>query len=261
MLEPLVAVVEKLDADLVIISGDFVEHASTGEFEQAREYLQRLPQPQLVVPGNHDLPFYDPLKRVRQGLGKYIRFISEDLEPLYADDEMIVAGVTTPRIIPMKGGLINPGQVDGAIGRMCGDPSPRIKVLVTHHPLDLPENFTKRQLAWHARSAVERLSPCVDLMLAGHLHLSSTGATAARYRKTGHSMIFAQAGTAISMRNKGEPNSFNLIRLQQKQIEIQHYSWNEQVNEFMPCQWEQFESGARGWEKRVAPRESEQVQL
>ncbi len=246
---------------MLVNSGDFVEHASKAEFEEARDFIRRLPKPQLVVPGNHDLPFYDPFQRYRLGLKRYGRFISDDLRPLYSDEEIVVAGVSTPRIVPIKGGRINMAQVHHIEKVMSVGPRGRVKVLVTHHPLDLPETFRKNQLVGRASLAVEKLSCSVDLMLAGHLHLSSTGATAARYRKTGHSVIFAQAGTAISKRNKGEPNSFNVIRLCQDQIDIQHYSWDEGKKSFQPCQWEKFEHGKQGWCKRIAPRKSEQVQI
>ena len=259
LLDPLVDTVKQLAPDLVILSGDFVEHASRAEFEQAREYLTRLPMPQLAVPGNHDLPFYDPLKRYRVRLSRYRRYITDDLNPVYADDEMIVAGVSTPRVIPMKGGRINAKQV-AHIEKTMSDQSGRVKVLVTHHPLDLPENFRKRQLVGHAGTAVEKLSCSVDLMLAGHIHLSSTGATATRYKSTGHSVIFAQAGTAISKRNKGEPNSFNVIQLRKDCIDIQHYSWNEKASGYRPCQWEHFEHGKHGWSKLVDRKKEEQVQ-
>lgn len=261
LLEPLLETVKDLSPDLLINSGDFVEHASRAEFEQAKQYLKRLPTPQLVVPGNHDLPFYDPIKRYRLGLTRYRRYISDDLNPVYSDEEMIVAGVSTPRIVPMKGGRINVRQVAHIENVMGQSPSQVIKVLVTHHPLDLPENFRKSQLVGHARTAVEKLSCSVDLMLAGHLHLSSTGATAARYKKTGHSVIFAQAGTAISKRNKGEPNSFNVIKLCAETIDIQHYSWNDKATSYKPCQWEHFEHGKQGWCKKVASKKSEQLQL
>ena len=261
LLKPLLRTVRELSPDLLINSGDFVEHASRSEFEEARDYMRILPAPQLVVPGNHDLPFYDPLKRYRIGLNRYRRFISDDVNPVFCDDEMIVTGVATPRVVPMKGGRISATQVARIEKTTSQDPPNRVKVLVTHHPLDLPENFRKSQLVGHARTAVEKLSCSVDLMLAGHLHLSSTGATAARYKKTGHSVIFAQAGTAISKRNKGEPNSFNVIQLCADRIDIQHYSWDEKDSGYRACQWEHFEHGKQGWCKRVAPRKSEQLQL
>ena len=253
--------VRHLQPDLVIISGDFVEHATRLEFDAARAYIARLPGPQFVVPGNHDLPFYDPLRRLSEGLRNYREYITADLHPVFRDAEMAVIGVTTPRKFPMKGGRISASQVDYVRDQTCSIPPPVTKILVTHHPLDLPEDYQKRNLVHRARAAVEVLSPCVDLMLAGHLHLSSTGATAARFHTTGHSAIFAQAGTAISMRNKGEPNSFNLIRLQPEEIEIEHQTWDSDSRCFKPRPCEHFEHAAQGWEKCVGARKKEQVQL
>src|SRR4051812_49132077 len=60
------AVVEGLVADLaehkpnlLVVSGDFTQRARRGQYEQAAAFLRRLPTPQLVVPGNHDIPQYD----------------------------------------------------------------------------------------------------------------------------------------------------------------------------------------------------------
>ena len=98
-------------------------------------------------------------------------------------------------------------------------------------------------------------------MLAGHLHLSSTGATAVRYRRTGHSAIFAQAGTAISRRNKGEPNSFNQIQIESTRIQIRHHVWDEATGAFRPHGWEVFTTGEKGWSKLDCADEEPQVQL
>jgi 3',5'-cyclic AMP phosphodiesterase CpdA len=253
--------VEQLAPDLVVISGDLVEHATVKEFEEARAFLDRLSKPQLVVAGNHDLPFYDPIRRYREGLRLYRRFISEDLEPVFRDSEMIVAGINTPRVFPTKGGRINARQVARIQQETCGQPRATVKILVTHHPLDLPAGLRHARLVGRARMAVEAISPCVDLLLAGHIHLSSTGGTAARYVKTGHSVVFSQAGTALSRRNKGEPNSFNLIRIAPGRIEIQHQAWSEDLTAYAARQWEQFHQGASGWTRLDAARQPEQVQL
>jgi hypothetical protein len=69
---------------------------------------------------------------------------------------------------------------------------------VTHHPFDLPENYKGRSLVGRAAMAMERLLSCgVDLLLAGHMHLSHTGHTALRYEIGGHSAIFVRRSRVI----------------------------------------------------------------
>lgn len=241
---------ERQRANLIVVSGDMVEHATKAEFEKAREFLARLPTSPLVTPGNHDLPFYNPLQRMLTGLKTYRRYISDDPAPVYRDDELLVLTITTPRIFPMKGGRISAEQVLQTRRVACAAPHGVIRVLVTHHPLDVPEQYRRSTLAHHARASVMALAPCIDLMIAGHLHLSSTGSTAARYGSAERTLVFAQAGTAISKRNKGEPNSFNVIRTGADWVEIEHHVWNEPRGAFEPGRCERFERGPRGWEKK-----------
>src|SRR5687767_11534600 len=63
-------VVEGLAADLarrkptlLVVSGDFTQRARRKQYEQAAGFLKRLPGPQLVVPGNHDIPMFDIIRR------------------------------------------------------------------------------------------------------------------------------------------------------------------------------------------------------
>ena len=249
LLDPLRAKVVELAPDLVIVSGDFVEHATLSEFRHARDYVQSLPGPQLVVAGNHDLAFYDPVRRYREGLRPYQRHISEELEPVVRDEEMVVIGVNTPRIFPIKGGRINQRQIRRVQKETCDAGAPVLRVLVTHHPLDLPGTFHKSALAGRARLAVDALANCVDLMIAGHVHLSSVGATTTRYTRSGRSMIFAQAGTAVSLRNKGEPNSFNVIRAQPGHVTIEHHTWHAERTTYDVRAAEKFERCPDGWRK------------
>ena len=232
-----------------MISGDLVEHATEAGFHEARQWIDRLPQPRLVVPGNHDLAFYDPWRRFRDGLRDYRRMITDNLEPTYLDQEIAVMGTDTPRIFPPKGGRISARQIARVQEEVCGLGEHVVKILVTHHPLDLPEKFRRNHLVRKASRAVTTLSSCVDLLIAGHIHLSSTGATAARYKTSGSSVIFAQAGTVISRRNKGEPNSFNVIRVTRDEIGIQHRTWDQETACFRGKAWERFVRGAKGWSK------------
>jgi hypothetical protein len=49
--------------DLIVVSGDLTQRARRRQFEAARAFLDRLPAPVLVVPGNHDVPLFDLARR------------------------------------------------------------------------------------------------------------------------------------------------------------------------------------------------------
>src|SRR6202171_469237 len=140
---PLVAAVNEIKPDLVAISGDLTQRARSEQFREARAFLDRLPQPQIVVPGNHDVPLHNVFARFIQPLAKYKRFITDDLQPVYADEEIVVVGVNTARSVTIKGGRINEEQVAGIREKLCGSSEELVKVVVTHHPFDLPEGYNE----------------------------------------------------------------------------------------------------------------------
>src|SRR3954470_5918114 len=78
--------VNELKPDLVVISGDFTQRAKTEEFEEACRFLQRLRDgghEVLGVPGNHDVPLYDVLRRFMSPLTRYKRYIDDVLCPVH----------------------------------------------------------------------------------------------------------------------------------------------------------------------------------
>ena len=68
--------------DLIVASGDFTQIGSKAEFEQAREFLDKLQAPVFAVPGNHDVPAVNIFRRFLDPYGLYRRYISQDLEPV-----------------------------------------------------------------------------------------------------------------------------------------------------------------------------------
>src|SRR5947209_3581481 len=112
---PLAEVVRELRPSLVVVSGDLTQRARSSEFREARAFLDSLPRPQVVVPGNHDVPLWDVLARFSRPLEKFRRYISDDTEPLYEDEEMAVAGVNTPRACTRKCAGVNESQ-DARLG-------------------------------------------------------------------------------------------------------------------------------------------------
>src|SRR5712691_1839723 len=102
LISPLISAVTEINPDLVAVSGDLTQRARSAQFEQARAFLDSLPQPQIVVPGNHDVPLHNVFIRFLWPLHKYKRYITDDLQPVYVDDEMVVVGVNTARSFVFK---------------------------------------------------------------------------------------------------------------------------------------------------------------
>lgn len=248
VVRPLAEAVRDLKPSLVVVSGDLTQRARAHQFQEARAFLDSLPKPQVVVPGNHDVPLWDALARFTQPLEKFRRYISDDLEPFYEDGEMAVAGVNTARSWTRKYGRVNERQVARLRERLCGYRDEVFKVVVTHHPFDLPPGHDEREIVGRARMAMEALAACgVDILLAGHLHLSHTGHTAERYRISGHSALCVQAGTATSTRGRGEANSFNVIRLKHPHAQVERRVWQPEAKSFRPGPAETFRRTAEGW--------------
>lgn len=232
MVEPIIKAVSLAKPNLVVVSGDFVQNGTRSEFRAAGEFLRRLPEPRLAVPGNHDLPFRNIVRRIRVGLNLYRQYIDPNPEPFFLDDEIAVLGINTARLLQVRGGRISESQIRDVEQRLCSLPSGVFKVLVTHHPFDLPPSFRGSELVGKARLAMGRLAQCVDLLLAGHMHISYAASTSTRYRLKGRSAIFVQAGTATSTRGRGEPNSFNLIRIDPPRLLIERHQWNSEQKRF-----------------------------
>jgi 3',5'-cyclic AMP phosphodiesterase CpdA len=248
VVEPLIETVTKIKPDLVAVSGDLTQRARSHQFREARAFLDRLPKPQVVVPGNHDVPLHNVFARFFEPLTKYRRYITDDLWPFYSDKEIAVLGVSTARSLTIKGGRVNENQVALMREKFCELDPQLVKILVTHHPFDLPEGHDESQLVGRARMAMEALASCgADVFLAGHLHVSHTSHSATRYKIKGHSALVIQAGTATSTRGRGEANSFNVIRVDRPRITVERLEWKPERTEFVLAMTEHFNHTAEGW--------------
>ena len=233
--------------DVIVVSGDLTQRAKKRQFRAAAAFLNELPQvPRIVVPGNHDVSATNLLERLGRPLQRYRRYITANLQPFYADAEVAIAGINTVRLLKAKDGRINRAQVTRACGEFAHVAAGAIRIVVTHHPMDLPADDLKHPLVARAPMAMRAFARCgVDLFLSGHLHAGHTVATRARYPIANWSAIVAQAGTAISTRTRGKPNGWNLIRLTADQIEVQQIQCG--AGRFVPGPSERYAKTEAGW--------------
>ena len=247
LLDPLRVTVAEIAPHLTVVSGDLTQRARSSQFQEARTYLDSLPGQKLIVPGNHDVPLWNVFSRMLTPLDKYKKHITDDLSPMYVDDEIAVLGINTARSMVVKHGRINKEQIDAVRKHLCSMSHEMTKIVVTHHPFDLPEGHDG-DLVGRAGKAMDMFAKCgADVLLAGHFHTSHTGTTSERYRIVGHSALVIQAGTATSTRGRGEENSFNVVRIEHPRIEVERYSWDRVVRRFRPAAKDRFESRNREW--------------
>jgi 3',5'-cyclic AMP phosphodiesterase CpdA len=253
VIAPMIEAITRAAPDLVAVSGDLTQRARSYQFKEARAFLDRLPSPQIVVPGNHDVPLRNVAARVLQPLRGYRRHISDDLRPFYRDDEIAVLGVNTARSLTIKQGRISEAQIAWMRERLCECDPALVKIVVTHHPFDVPEGHDERNLVGRARMAMDALAGCgADVFLAGHLHVSHTSRSVTRYKIKGHSALLVQAGTAASDRGRGESNAFNVIRIDRPQITVERFEWQPASGVFDLVTSERFWHTPEGWERSQA---------
>jgi 3',5'-cyclic AMP phosphodiesterase CpdA len=248
--QALIATVTEARPDIVVVSGDLTQRAKEREFQEARQFLEALPSPQIVVPGNHDVSLYNVLARALRPLRNYQRYISKELEPFYCDDEIAIVGINTARSLTFKNGRINQQQVARSCARLetCGEN--RTRIIVSHHPFDLPETHEVHGLVGCAHMAMAGFARCrIDLILSGHLHMSRTSESAARYKIPGHSALVIHAGTATSTRARGELNSFNIIQVDRSSVAVECLTWNRERSSFFPSVTAQFQRTPAGWSR------------
>ena len=221
--------VDRLKPDLVVISGDFTQRARTEQFREACEFLEGLRErghEVLGVPGNHDVPLYDVLRRFLSPLARYRRFIDETLCPFIELPGVAVLGINTARSLTFKDGRINRDQVSFIRETFSRTSKDVMRILVTHHPLfalrvgeEVTRAIGRQELAL---DAIEESG--VDMVLAGHNHHASSQDASDLVTRAG-GLLVVQAGTATSTRVRKQEQSFNAIDVGKRDARITVFAW------------------------------------
>ena len=220
--------------DLVVVSGDFTQRATSSEYREAGAFLDRIEAAGLStlgVPGNHDVPLWDLVQRFTRPLARYRRHIDDDLCPWFESERLAVLGINTARSLTFKDGRISHEQMAIIRDRFRDVPEGRTKILVTHHPLfEMPigEAGEASEAVGRHGDALQAVAEAgVHILLAGHFHRSFTQSARKMVKNAGPALV-SQAGTATSVRMRdGEVQSFNLIHARRNDsVDVQVIGWD-----------------------------------
>ncbi|MFO1094138.1 MAG: metallophosphoesterase family protein [Planctomycetaceae bacterium] len=240
--EALLRIAPTLAPDVVIASGDFTQRAKRAQFIDAQQFLRRLPAvPQVVVPGNHDVPLYRVFERMFRPLELYRTYINNDLDhAVHIDGAVIVALNSTAPHTAITNGRIRAEQLQFCECAFREAPQDAVRIVVAHHHFAPAPDYERDQVLPGAKRALERFAGLgVDMILGGHLHRAYIGNSldirpgAVRDR----GIIIVQCGTTTSRRGRmreREKNSFNIIQLGPQLLHVTHYMYFSDVDRFEP---------------------------
>jgi 3',5'-cyclic AMP phosphodiesterase CpdA len=226
-LQPLVELISELQPYAVVVSGDLTQRATPSQFESARRFLERIPCSRcVVVPGNHDVPLWNPWQRFLRPRARFDEYITDDAYPTLVDEELAIVGVNTARGLTAKNGRINARQLSEVVRRFRAAPPRSLRVLTCHHPFVVPEGISAKERAGRSDMALARLvQDEVDLLLTGHRHIPWVSPLGTR-------LPTVHAGTSTSNRIRGVENSFNDIVVDEDKVTVRRFLWRPAQERF-----------------------------
>ncbi|MBB5038881.1 metallophosphoesterase family protein [Prosthecobacter dejongeii] len=245
----------KANPELLIVSGDLTQRGRAREFEEARVFLDSIAIPQLVVPGNHDVPrWWVVWERFRRPWRHFRRLVQEDLEPVWSRPGLFVMGTNSARTagwhLDWSRGRLSHHQMARMVklGQAVDEDS--LRVLVVHHPPAAPPQGTRRHLIGRQREFSQSVNLAgVDLVLAGHFHISYAQTLRLSGGSAARNCVLSAVSTAISHRLKGEPNGFHVIEGDARKLSIQAWTWDGMA--YKPGRLWRFQrgEGKRDWQE------------
>jgi len=218
-LDDILARLERIDPDIVVLAGDLTTDGYEWEYEQAAEWVGKIEFPKIVIPGNHDSRnvgyvhfrrlFGDPYSRY-QGT-----FDRERAERLRATGFTVV-GIDSSE----------PDVNEGRVGRdrypwirEQFDEPDHIKILTVHHHLvGIPGTGRERNIVLDAADVLLTLTDLdIDLVLSGHKHVPFFWGV--------NGLLICNSGTAGTRRVRaGSPPSWNELHIDAATIKVfTHY--------------------------------------
>jgi 3',5'-cyclic AMP phosphodiesterase CpdA len=215
VMEALFQLTQAQRPDVLVLSGDITQRARASQFSEAKAFCDRLKIPRmLALPGNHDIPLFNPFQRLFSPYARYLHAFGPDVESALQTPWLRVISVKTTRRWRHKNGEVSAAQIARVVADLQQAEPRQLCVVVVHQPVHVlrAEDEHDRLRGWEA--AVRAWAAAgADIVMGGHIHLPYVSDLSSHMAGLGRRIWCVQAGTALSTRVRQEaPNSVNLLR-------------------------------------------------
>lgn len=203
--------------DLVVAVGDLTLDGKVSEFDAAAAWFRTLPDPMIVVPGNHDTPFVGPGElwdRFTQPWRRFTdRFGNED-GAAWRGPGITVTSLNTARAAQIRWnwskGAASRSQIRRVACELEAAPVGDLRVVVCHHPLmEILDGPMTAKVRGGVSAANRFVQAGADVILSGHIHLPFVTAI-----PFGDGRTQAVGSGTLSVRERGAAPGFNVIEVE-----------------------------------------------
>ncbi|MEJ0061117.1 MAG: metallophosphoesterase [Terricaulis sp.] len=201
--------IEQKKPQAVIITGDISMDGKKEEIGAAMAWMRTLAAPVMVTPGNHDVPYYNLWGRVFDPWGRFNRAATGLRTEAWHSADWSIVPINTARGVQLRmnwaQGAISNHQVKVAAAELQKAAPDALRIVITHHPLDWPNDAPIHGRTFNGAKAQTGLVIAgAQLFLSGHLHFASA-------RLIQERALSVTSGT-LSRRVRHEPCAFTAIR-------------------------------------------------
>jgi 3',5'-cyclic AMP phosphodiesterase CpdA len=226
----LAPLIDRVDPELVVASGDLTHRGRGDEHDRAAAFLRSLGRPLLAIPGNHDIPYTFPARFTRTF--EQFERVWETTEPLYASDSLAVVGLNSVRAWRHQSGALQERQLQHAEERLARAPEGALRVVALHHHLiGAPWRSRKRPVARRSEVLARLVDAGAELILAGHIH---QGAVSERheFEVVGGDVRGTVASIAPGLgqprpHRRGEARGLHAYFAADDQLRVETYIWRD----------------------------------
>jgi 3',5'-cyclic AMP phosphodiesterase CpdA len=221
---------ENLELELIVASGDLTHRAKRGQHEHAARFLRSLGRPVVAVPGNHDIPWSFP-GRFTRTFTEFER-VWEASEPVYESDSLFVVGLNSARPWRHQSGGVRDRQVEKARALFNAAPERSLRVVVLHHHLiGAPMRSRKKPVARRNAVLAGLVDAGAELILAGHTHQAAVSE-----RHEFEVVSGDVRGVTVSVapglgqprpNRRGEARGLHVYALAEQKLEVETYVWRD----------------------------------
>ena len=224
------ALVERIEPELVVASGDLTHRGRPEQHVRAAAFLHSLGPPVLAIPGNHDVPYSFPARFTRT-FEEFERHW-ETTERVFRSAGLHVVGLNSVRAWRHQSGGIRESQLARARELLAEAPEGALRVVALHHHLiGAPWRSRKKPVSRRSHVLASLVDSGAELILAGHIH---QGAVSERHEfevvtgdVRGATVSIAPGLGQPRPNRRGEARGLHVYECAEKTIRVETYVWRQ----------------------------------